>query len=141
MKKQKRYIGIVGTRRRIMMVDRKAVWLAFIKLQKKLKKKGFEVIIVSGGCHAGADSFAEEIAEKLKVKIIIHKIRRDKMKLDKNGKPKKFEFTKQAYARNKLIALNSHYLIACVSRDRTGGTENTIEHFLKHKNEKRLILC
>ena len=135
MKKEKRYIGIVGSRRRVMMADRKAVWMAFIHLQNKLKKKGFKVVIVSGGCHAGADAFAEEIAEKLKVPIIIHKPDRSKMKNNT-----RWEFTKICYARNKLIAINSHYLIACPAVDRTGGTENTIEYFLQRKKEKKLIL-
>jgi hypothetical protein len=42
--------------------------------------------------------------------------------------------------RNTTIADLSNILIACVAKDRTGGTEDTIRKFLKHKSEKELYL-
>ncbi len=44
------------------------------------------------------------------------------------------------FIRNTDIAENSDILIACVSKDRTGGTEDTIKKFLKEKDRNNLIL-
>ena len=44
------------------------------------------------------------------------------------------------FARNPFISDHSDYLIACVTKDRTGGTEDTVKLFLKDNDEERLIL-
>lgn len=44
------------------------------------------------------------------------------------------------FMRNGLIAEDADLLIACVSEDRTGGTEDTIGKFLRLKSKDNLIL-
>lgn len=110
-------IGIVGSRRRASSED-------FLLLEKYLLDNYdiSSIELVSGGCAKGADNFAEIIAEKYKIPITIYK----------PGKAKsKFDWIKQAYARNTQIAENSDVLIALVSPDRKGGTEDTIKKFKK----------
>jgi hypothetical protein len=46
-----------------------------------------------------------------------------------------FEFTRAYYARNLKIAEYCDILVAFVSDDRKGGTENTIKHAKKLKKE------
>lgn len=107
-------IGIIGTRRR----DNTAAY-------KKVKEAFFEVYedgdwIVSGGCPKGGDRFAELIAKKYGIPILIFY-------------PNWTKFKKGAgLVRNSDIANNSDILIGCVSDDRTGGTEDTIK---KYKNK------
>lgn len=75
------------------------------------------VHIVSGGCSQGGDKFAEIIAEKWKIPITIHR-----PDYEADGKSATF-------VRNKRVAEDSDMIIACVSLDRTGGTEHTIKKF------------
>lgn len=83
--------------------------------------------IVSGGCPQGADSFAEWIAKKHQVPIMIHYARWKVL-----GKA-------AGFARNGDIARDADVLIACVASDRTGGTEDTIKKY-KALGKDRLIL-
>ena len=115
-------IGIVGTRSRNTFVDKNIVIRAF----KAIYEEGDE--IVSGGCEEGADSFAEYIAKSMQVPI---KIYYAKWKL--HGKS-------AGFLRNTDIAKDSDILIACVSKDRTGGTEDTIKKFKKLKTKGKIIL-
>ena len=106
-------IGIIGTRRRNSSE-------AF----KKIKEAFFEVYedgdyLVSGGCPKGGDRCAEKLAKDYGIPIVIYF-------------PKWKKYGKGAgFVRNADIADNSDCLIACVSKDRTGGTEDTIKKFLK----------
>jgi hypothetical protein len=120
-------IGIIGSRKRNNRED----FLALVKILTNLIIED-EDCIVSGGCKLGGDSFAEEIATKCDIPIIIHKPDSDLIQkyLD-DGLPHKAAYAKAAYARNILIARDSDYLIALVSPDRKGGTEDTIKKFLK----------
>ena len=117
-------IGVVGSRRRNTIKDYQ---LIEFELTKILKNKNEEFQIISGGCPKGADRFAEQLAEKYKLKIIIHKA-----EWDKYGKLAGFK-------RNTYIATDSDILIACVAEDRKGGTEDTIRKYLS-LNKKKLIL-
>jgi hypothetical protein len=94
-------------------------------------------VIVSGGCPKGDDWFAEIIASEMNIPIIIH--HPDKSKMVLNGHNHRSEFRKVAFERNTLIAKDSDVLIACVSPDRTGGTENTIKKFIKMKGSKGFL--
>lgn len=96
--------------------------------------------IVSGGCKKGGDAFAERIAKDFGIPILIFEARW-------NHKWKNYKFIRLQYTnknagkiRNVPIAEHSDILIACVSPDRTGGTEHTIEKFKKFGKEGALIL-
>jgi len=104
-------IGIIGTRRRNTPEAYNRIEKAFLR--------HFEEgdWIISGGCAKGGDRFAEVIAKKFGVPILIFY-------------PDWNKYKKGAgLVRNLNIAKNSDVLIACVSRDRTGGTEDTIKKF------------
>ena len=109
-------IGIIGSRRRNTIGDYLLVEAAFNKIYEPGDR------IVSGGCKKGGDKFAEIIAKKKNITPIIHPA-----EWKKNG-----YFNRAAgFERNTFIAMDSDVLIACVSDDRTGGTEDTIKKFQK----------
>ena len=126
-------IGIVGTRRRNDDKDFQEVWNVFRMLYKKGDK------ICSGGCKSGGDRFAEIIASRLRFteddgNLIIHRPK----PIPKNSP--KYMYAKVNYERNTLVANDSDVLIACVSPDRTGGTEDTIKKFLKNHDDGNLVI-
>lgn len=154
-------IGIIGSRRRNTIKDFWDVYNRF----KSLYFPGD--IIVSGGCPQGGDRFAEiisyfgttltdldsasietylnvknfysintDLPSDMKIPIKIYYP--DKSKLPAH--PQRYHFAQINYERNTLIANNSDILIACVSEDRRGGTEDTIKKFLKHKTFNNLHL-
>lgn len=102
-------VGIVGSRRR---EDKQSV-LYLVGILKD------DDIVVSGGCR-GVDVWAEERANRRGLKIIIFK---PKLKGLKN----KGEIVNAYYERNKQIAQEADIVFAFVSKDRKGGTENTIK--------------
>ena len=104
-------IGIIGSRRRNKQTDKAKVFNAFIKLYQNGDR------IVSGGCWAGGDKFAEEIAKEHQVPIMIHYAN-----WRVHGKA-------AGFIRNQDIANDADVMIACVSEDRTGGTEDTLKKF------------
>jgi hypothetical protein len=121
-------IIIIGSRRRNAPEDYQQVLSEF----KKWYDDGD--IIISGGCPKGGDKFAEVIAEKLNMteengQLIIHRPK----------KPRPFDFNKYVramYDRNTLVAKEAEstsIVIACVSPDRLGGTEDTIKK-IKRRN-------
>lgn len=105
-------IGIVGSRRRDTPADYKAVFQAWRKIGGDTDR------LVSGGCPAGADRYAEFIAKRYQRTITIHYAPWDRL-----GKG-------AGFARNTFVAMDADILIACPSVDRTGGTEDTINKFL-----------
>lgn len=116
-------IGIVGSRSRNTLKTKNKIYKKFINL---LLEDGD--YIVSGGCPKGADRFAEEIAKKEQVPIMIYYAQ-----WERKGKSAGFQ-------RNTDIAKEADILIACPSKDRTGGTEDTIKKFKKFHPNGRLIL-
>jgi len=113
-------IGIVGSRRRNSEEDYKLCENKFLEIYED----GDEV--VSGGCYAGGDKFAEIIAKKYQVPIKIYYAQWNKL-----GK-------RAGFARNTYIAQDADVIIALVANDRTGGTEDTIKK--AEKDNKRIIL-
>jgi len=125
-------IGIIGTRKRNGASS-------FLKVESKF----FELyeegdIIVSGGCKIGGDSFAEEIAEKNGIPILI--IYPNYKKYGR-GAP---------IVRNGPVAEASDIVIACVVapedgldeilKRKKGGTEDTLKKYLKQgKSEVHLV--
>lgn len=117
-----RIIGIIGTRRR----NTGAAYRMIEEKFSQLYEPGDW--ICSGGCPQGGDRFAEEIAKKRGVPILIF------YPDWKKGKG-------AGLIRNTDIALNSDIMIACVATDRTGGSEDTIKKFIKaHSSDKDLYL-
>jgi hypothetical protein len=78
--------------------------------------------LVSGGCRKGADAFTEECGKAWGIPITIH--------IPNLSEGSRF-IAEPYFKRNLLIARDSKDLYAFVSSDRTGGTENTIEHRIK----------
>lgn len=109
-------VGIVGTRKRDTDIAFKKVKKSFFNLPREVRTNCW---IVSGGCPKGGDRFAEMLARRKGIPIVIFY-------------PDWREFNKSAgFVRNGSIADLSDYLIACVSKDRKGGTEDTIKKFKK----------
>jgi hypothetical protein len=111
-------IGIVGTRRRNTKFAELLVESKFLEVYEEGDW------IVSGGCPKGADRFAEIIAKRNGVPIIIFY-----PNWEKYGKS-------AGFIRNESIAFHSNVLIACVAKSRTGGTEDTIRKYKKFHGEK-----
>jgi len=101
-------IGIVGSRRRNSTADEILLEEAFFQVYQPGDR------IVSGGCSQGADAFAEVLARRHGITIIIHYARWA------DGKA-------SGLARNTSIARDADVLLAVVASDRTGGTEDTID--------------
>lgn len=106
-------IGIVGSRRRNTANDMVKTVATLDCYLMTLPQKEYR--IVSGGCPEGADSFAEAIAKKRGLTILIHYP-------NWRGPAKKAA----GFVRNTTIAEDCDVLIAVVTKDRTGGTEDTI---------------
>ena len=112
-------IGIVGTRRRDSGLDKKKAHDAFMEIYEKGDR------IVSGGCAKGGDRFADQFARSLGLTIITHYPNWSKGKA-------------AGFMRNTDIARDCDVLIAVVSPDRSGGTEDTIKK--TKKLGKKVIL-
>ncbi|KKM16481.1 hypothetical protein LCGC14_1685330 [marine sediment metagenome] len=137
-------VGIVGSRRRNSQKDRVILSYEVYKLNKieQITK------IVTGDCDKGADKTTRDIYEGTEgIELDIKRIKNPETgeEMDFNNHPW-FEYyimTQIFYARNEEIAKEPlDYLIALVSPDRKGGTENTIKHFKRHHKdwEKKLII-
>ena len=122
------FAGVVGSRRRNTLHDRRIV----NALMDWLIHKHERLVLVSGGCQQGADAFAEEAADLCGILKLIFPI-------DKKGATSRWDFTRLAYERNKVVAQNSTAVYALVAEDRKGGTENTVEHALKLQKPVYLI--
>ena len=107
-------IGIVGTRKRTSKKD-------YDQIREWLFNDAYDEgdMLCSGGCPLGADKFAHRIAKEVGIPIIIYYP--DWKKYGKGA----------GMVRNTKIAEHSDILIACVTKDRTGGTEDTIKKFKK----------
>ena len=127
--------GVVGSRRRNTLHDRKIVFRLIAWLYGQHRgATGFT--IVSGGCPQGADAFAKECA----LKLFDPPLDYVEFPIDKTGVSNRWEFTKRAYARNRLVAEKSWDGLYClVADDRTGGTENTIKQALELKTPVFLV--
>ena len=123
-------IIIIGSRRRDSVEDYHCVLREF--------KKWYDYgdVLVSGGCPKGGDLFAEVIANNLQIPIIIHY-----PKKPLPGLPK-WDYAKVMYERNTVVvneAEEDTVVIACVSPDRKGGTEDTIKKWRSRKFDGNLL--
>lgn len=124
-----KHIGIVGSRNRNSFEDFDLV----VDALESIYDSGD--IMVSGGCKQGADSFAKEININTNNAVRLVEFLPDLKKKDILVTEKKLSqkaaYASVCYERNTLIANKSDVLIACISPDRKGGTEDTIKKFLK----------
>lgn len=111
IKRRKRIIGIIGTRRRDTDHDFRLVENEFLRHYHDGD------IICSGLCSKGADRFAVILSEKYHASG-----RWYKANWQRDGKA-------AGFIRNTYIAEDSDILIACVADDRKGGTEDTLRKF------------
>ena len=134
-------IGIIGTRSRDSLIDYREVRSAFNEVYQEGD------YICSGLCPKGGDRFAVIIANELRLpkhKRIWFPAKWDdleapnaRIKYNKYGKPYN---ALAGFARNIDIAKKSDILIACVAKDRKGGTEDTIKKWKKFHPNKEPIL-
>ena len=119
-------IIIIGSRRRDSPKDFIKVEACFLTIYKRGD------MIVSGGCKKGGDRFAEILIKKYNTrkKIFEAKWRED-------GKYNRYA----GFQRNTLVAKFGDEVIACVARDRTGGTEDTLKKFRAFHPEGKIHLC
>jgi hypothetical protein len=117
------FIGMVGTRKRDSIDDISLAIVEFHKIQDPYKT----TVMVSGLCPKGGDRFATVIYRKLKT-----------MKL---WFPAEWSIGRHAgFVRNTEIARWSDDLIAVVSPDRKGGTEDTVKKFTRFHGHDRLVI-
>jgi hypothetical protein len=110
-------IGIIGTRQRNTKEDFALVEEAFLRVYEKGDT------ICSGLSPQGGDRFAVILAEKYNTPTLWFPA-----KWGKYGRSAGFK-------RNIDIAKNSDILIACVAKDRKGGTEDTIKKWRINHSE------
>ena len=125
-------IGIIGTRKRNLGMDLKLVEKKFLEIYQEGDG------IISGGCEEGGDRFAEIIAKKEGIPILIF-----------YPNKKKYGIPAAYFIRNSLIANNCDIIIACVVnpeegidevlKRKTGGTEDTIKKFVKRTGNKSSV--
>lgn len=118
-------IGIVGTRSRDSEQDFDIVARKFLELYTP------EDRICSGLCPKGADRFATYLAKEWENYLL------PPLWFPANWS----KYGKSAgFIRNTDIARESDILIACVSNNRKGGTEDTIKKFIKFHGSKNLYI-
>ena len=113
IKTPQKTIGIIGTRRRNSYKDFQLTEQQFLKIYNP------NDIICSGLCPKGGDRFAVMLSKQYKIKSLWFPAN-----WEKYGRS-------AGFIRNDDIAKHSDILIAVVSNDRTGGTEDTIKKYLK----------
>jgi len=118
-------IGIVGTRSRDSVQDFEIVEIRFLDLYTQGDR------ICSGLCFKGADRFAVILSKEWKEYLL------PPLWFPANWN----KYGKSAgFMRNTDIARESDILIACVSKGRTGGTEDTIKKFIKFHGKDQLYI-
>lgn len=118
-------VGVVGSRRRDSDKDFNIIYSYGYALINKARKANAELVFISGGCKQGADFFIKKFCEHNNIQLIEHLPNFNGLEAhNKNYRM----VVERYYARNKLIAQDSDFIIAMVAPDRKGGTENTIKY-------------
>ena len=144
-------IGIIGSRRRNTEEDCTKLEICFANLllnfRKELKTNRTKMVtIVTGDCDEGGDFFAKYLATMYGSKLDVKRIKDPQTGEEMDFKNHKwfdwFTMCTIFYDRNEEIAKEPlDYLIALVTPDRKGGTENTIRHFRRlHKDWKDKLI-
>lgn len=119
-------IGIVGSRRRNSYWDKRSVFDLVGKLLEEFPAK--KIVVVSGGCPVGADRFARLAYDNFS--LTHHgRIAYAEHPVQKWDGMTPWEYTQEAYRRNRGIAEDTAVGYALVHDDRTGGTENTVSNY------------
>lgn len=112
------HLAVVGSRRRR---DRGYVESETERtIRERLAEHG-SVCVVSGACE-GVDTWAVAVARGLGCEVIEYGLTRELLR----GQPR-WKWTRAAYKRNAEIAEKCDEMLAFVSFDRTGGTEQAVK--------------
>ena len=130
-------VGIVGSRK---YENRKKIKEFIFKLKTD---KGADTIIVSGGCKTGADRYAKKYALELGLQYQefppFHETWNIYCPKDKRDYGKPYN-VKNFFARNKIIAAYSDYVIAFIPRGvESKGSMSTIG-YAKKFGKKHLVI-
>ena len=130
-------VGIVGSRK---YENRKKIKEFIFKLKTD---KGADTIIVSGGCKTGADRYAKKYALELGLQYQefppFHETWNIYCPKDKRDYGKPYS-VKNFFARNKIIAAYSDYVVAFIPRGvESKGSMSTIS-YAKKFGKKHLVI-
>ena len=130
-------VGIVGSRK---YENRKKIKDFIFKLKNE---RGTDTIIVSGGCRTGADKYAKKYALELGLQYQEFPPQHDTWNIycpkDKKDYDKPYN-VKNFFARNKIIAAYSHYVVAFVPRGvESRGSSSTIS-YAKKFGKKTIVI-
>ena len=130
-------VGIVGSRK---YENRKKIKEFIFKLKTD---KGADTIIVSGGCKTGADRYAKKYALELGLQYQefppFHETWNIYCPKDKRDYGKPYN-VKNFFARNKIIAAYSDYIVAFIPRGvESPGSMSTI-NYAKKFGKKHLVI-
>ncbi len=130
-------VGIVGAR---IYENKKRIKDFIFKLKQKY---GDDTIIVSGGCKNGADKYAKKYALELGVQYEeyppFHEVHNLYCVLPESCYGIPYKVTNY-FARNKLIAKNSDYIVAFIPEGHvSNGTNNTLKYAEKF-GKKTIII-
>ena len=119
-------VAIVGSRR---YENKKKIKDFIFKLKEEYGK---DTIIVSGGCKTGADKYAKKYALELGLQYEeyppFHDVHNLYCPLPESCYGKQYH-VKNYFARNKLVAKHSDYVVAFIPDDHTSrGTLSTIKY-------------
>jgi len=130
-------VGIVGSRK---YENKRKIKDFIFKLKEQY---GEDMIIVSGGCKNGADKYAKKYSLELGVQYEeyppFHEGHNLYCVLPERLYGKPYRVTNY-FARNKLIAKNSDFVVAFIPKGHiSNGTNNTLE-YAKKFNKKTIII-
>ena len=130
-------VGIVGSRK---YENRKKIKDFIFKLKNE---KGTDTIIVSGGCKTGADRYAKKYALELGLQYQEFPPFHDNWNIycPKNKKDYSKPYNaKNYFARNKIVAAYSEYLVAFIPQgDKSLHAKSTIE-YAKKFGKKTIVI-
>ena len=130
-------VGIVGSRK---YENRRKIKEFIFKLKNE---KGTDTIVVSGGCKTGADRYAKKYALELGLQYQEFPPFHDNWNIycPKNksdyGKPYN---AKNFFARNKIIAAYSQYVVAFIPRGVSPLHATSIVNYAKKYGKKTLVI-
>ena len=130
-------VAIVGSRR---YENKKKIKDFVFKLKEQY---GTDTIIVSGGCKTGADKYAKKYALELGLQYEeyppFHEVHNLYCTMPSSRYGKDFNM-KNFFARNKIIAGTSDFIVAFISEGvQSDGTFSTLK-YAKKFNKKRIII-